>query len=170
MKHLDELYHFPEELQTQGKLLNTVWVDTEMMIRLGSDGLSRQRFDAEGYTISTLMTSKLQRQCDQFFGLLDSRIVLDAFCSPSQNVLKIAYLARTVNELDPLCLKSDFFEFNFDAYRRGGVFYSGFSTHKFFFCVPTSLSCALHTIRARYAVLDFFFDEFFWHVSDKNET
>ena len=133
MKHLDELYHFPEELQTQGKLLNTVWVDTEMMIRLGSDGLSRQRFDAEGYTISTLMTSKLQRQCDQFFGLLDSRIVLDAFCSPSQNVLKIAYLARTVNELDPLCLKSDFFEFNFDAYRRGGVFYSGFSTHKYFF-------------------------------------
>ena len=49
---------------------------------------------------------------------------LDAFASPSQNVFDIPYLSRIVNETDPLCLGADFFEYNFNAYRRGGVIYA----------------------------------------------
>ena len=70
------------------------------------------------------MINKIQRICDGYLGILDSKIVLDVFCSPAQNVLKIAYLSRTLNEEDPLCLKAEFFEFNYDVYRRGGVLYT----------------------------------------------
>ena len=70
------------------------------------------------------MINKIQRICDRYFGILDSKIVLDAFASPCQNVMRLPYLSRIMNDEDPLCLQADFFEFNFDAYRRGGVIYT----------------------------------------------
>ena len=46
-----------DDMEAGGKLLNTVWVDTATMERLGADGLSRGRYVPEGYTIATDMQS-----------------------------------------------------------------------------------------------------------------
>ena len=40
--------------------------------------------------------------------------ILDAFCSPSQNVLGTSYLSRIIDETDPRGLGYDFFTFDFD--------------------------------------------------------
>ena len=50
--------------------------------------------------------------------------ILDAFASPCQNPFNLPYLSRIVNEEDPLCLGTDFFQFNFNAYKRQGVIYA----------------------------------------------
>ena len=49
--------------------------------------------------------------------------MLDAFCSPSQNVLGTEYLSRIQNETDEKCVNDDFFTFNYDYLDMDGVVY-----------------------------------------------
>ena len=65
-----------EEMQVNNKFLDTVWVDTRQMERLGSDGLSRARFKPEGYTVAPAMVPKIQRLASEMFGLLNSNITI----------------------------------------------------------------------------------------------
>ena len=64
-----------DELLLGDKQLQTVWVSTETMVRLGSDGVSRNQFGAEGYTVARCMLNKIQRVCTEAFGLMDSKIM-----------------------------------------------------------------------------------------------
>ena len=65
-----------EEMQENNKFLDTVWVNTRQMEQLGSDGLSRSRYQPEGYTISPAMIPKIQRLASEMFGLLNSNITI----------------------------------------------------------------------------------------------
>lgn len=113
-----------DELMKNTKFIQSQWVDTHEMEKLGSDDLSRGRFRPEGYTVAPQMFAKVQRICTETFGVFESKIILDAFGSPSQNPFNLPYLSRIVDENDPLCLGSDFFQYNFNAYKRDGVIYA----------------------------------------------
>ena len=64
-----------EHMEIKNKFLDTVWVSTEEMEVLGSDGLSRGVFNPEGYTVDVSMIPKIQRLCTEMFGILESNII-----------------------------------------------------------------------------------------------
>ena len=57
-----------EEMDKGNKLLSLRWVSTLTMERLGADGISRNRFPEEGYTISEQSTRKLRAAALEYFG------------------------------------------------------------------------------------------------------
>ena len=64
-----------EEMMKNTKFMQSQWVDTHEMERLGSDDLSRGRFRPEGYTVAPQMFDKIQRICTETFGVLESKIM-----------------------------------------------------------------------------------------------
>ena len=64
-----------DELMKNTKFIQSQWVDTHEMEKLGSDDLSRGRFRPEGYTVAPQMFAKVQRICTETFGVFESKIM-----------------------------------------------------------------------------------------------